>query len=700
VRLPIPQLQRRAPQEATAGPQTSGVPAFGLADLGAAMFNVGANAQHAANVEAEQAAREAQQRAARIEHEQRKARVIERIRDDRLKWLDEMQRRKTEAPEGADGFTPKALADFDTYRKKAVEQIPDEEERGMYDGLLGDLREHVGQTALVFQSDSRARYRARVIAEGADKSARLVAADPAQLQQVLAQELALIAGADGLAADAKAQLAERTRDTLAWSAAQTIVDRDPDGFLARAGMTGGKTGKDGKVKPSDPAKALAAVQSDPILSNLPPQRLQQAIEKATMLSVTRKAQAEAEAERARARAEAAANKREREANQAFTILSGYLRDGRVVDMTSPDNQKLVAKLAGTPYAAALGTMAQQAPANAAAATLPIPQQEAELSALYTRRNASGTSPALEDEIERREKVLKAAKGDYQRNPITAAVERGVLKQAAPLDLTSIDSIRASLPARSEQAKVAARQAGRPAVSPFDDAEAEAVARQLSTLSWQDFGARVAELTAGMTPMQAQAFAAQINQKDRGLALALAAGTSMTSEGRTVAALVRRGQETVRDKGFKEDSGAEFGLRAQISKHLGDALGGQAKDDVIDAARLIYLGKAGAGEDVSVTGAVRLALGGTLAEHNGRTIPVAAGVDDLAKRLREYPLYDLARQTKGGAALINGQPVPVEALWRALPGMQLEPVSVGRYTVRTGGHAVLTPERTPIVIEVR
>lgn len=652
--------------------------------------------QHQIDVQREREQAEQERQRRQLAHDEAALQVINaesRLQMRATEYIAEAE----QSPEGLTGITGRLLKEFDGWAKEEDGQAS-ADAKPILAKTLARMRASVNQTAFGIEMKARQKAVADTFAAGLDDDMRLAFADPSQAVAAMARRQAL-AETLALPDDTRRDMSRKATEGIASAAAQGMVDRDPAGFLQRVGVAGGKT-RDGKMLPSDPAKAAEAVKSDPILSQLDPGRLVALTERATMLKQTADAQREAEAERARARAEAAANKREREANQAFTILSGYLRDGRVVDMTSPDNQKLVAKLAGTPYAAALGTMAQQAPANAAAATLPIPQQEAELSALYTRRNASGTSPALEDEIERREKVLKAAKGDYQRNPITAAVERGVLKQAAPLDLTSIDSIRASLPARSEQAKVAARQAGRPAVSPFDDAEAEAVARQLSTLSWQDFGARVAELAAGMTPMQAQAFAAQINQKDRGLALALAAGTSMTSEGRTVAALVRRGQETVRDKGIKEDAGAEFGLRAQISKHLGDALGGQAKDDVIDAARLIYLGKAGAGEDTDVPNAVRLALGGTLAEHNGRTIPVAAGVDDLAKRLREYPLYDLSRQTKGGAALINGRPVPVEALWRALPGMQLEPVSVGRYTVRTGGHAVLTPERTPIVIEVR
>lgn len=279
MRIPIPAIQRQAaPNPANAGPMASGVPVNGVENLGAALFNVGANMQQAANVEADRAAREAAANLARVEHEQRKNRVMERSRDDRLKWQETMIQRQTEAPEGAEGFTPAMLKDFDTYRQEATKAITDPEERAMYDGMLGSLREHVGVQSLVFQSGARASYRAKSLTEGVEKSARLVTVDPSQMPDVLAQELALIRSSSDLTAEQRSVLAERAKDTLSWAAAQTLVKKAPDAFLARIGMTGGKT---------DIEKASRAVQNDAVLSQLPPARLQQAIDMA-MVEVQRK----------------------------------------------------------------------------------------------------------------------------------------------------------------------------------------------------------------------------------------------------------------------------------------------------------------------------------------------------------------------------------------------------------------------------
>ena len=101
MRIPIPTVQRQIdPRPANAGPMASGVPAYGVENLGASLFNVGANMQQAANIEAERVAREAAAKLERSEHEQRKNRVMERSRDDRLKWQEIMQQRQTEAAIG------------------------------------------------------------------------------------------------------------------------------------------------------------------------------------------------------------------------------------------------------------------------------------------------------------------------------------------------------------------------------------------------------------------------------------------------------------------------------------------------------------------------------------------------------------------------------------------------------------------------
>lgn len=212
--------------------------------------------------------------------------------------------------------------------------------------------------------------------------------------------------------------------------------------------------------------------------------------------------------------------------------------------------------------------------------------------------------------------------------------------------------------------------------------------------------QIAKLAAVVPPQQLQALARDVDKQDKPLALALAAGSSMTTQGRTTAELILRGAQAVKDKAIKEERGAEFGVRASIAKEIGDAVPAGARDDVIDAARLIYLGKQAAGESVSFAGAARLAIGGDLVEHNGRRIPAPAGVD-VAQRLNAYPEARVTAQTPDGYVYIpGGRPMGVPEFLANLSSAQLEPAGLGRYYVRSGGGLVMNRERSPIVVDLR
>lgn len=686
MRLPIPTIQRQvAPQAANAGPLSSGVPAYGAQNLGQSLFNVGANMQQAANIEADRAAREAAEKLARAEHEQRKARVMERSRDDRLKWQETMQQRQTEAPEGADGFTPSVLKDFDTYREEALKTVTDPEERAMYDGMLGSLREHVGERALVFQAQSRQQFRARTLTEGVEKSARLVTVDPSQMPDVLAQELALIKSSTDLSAEQKARLTDNAKDTLSWAATQTLVDRNPDAFLQRVGVRGGKPDKNGNPPKQDIEKAAAAVAGDAVLSQLPPARLQQAIDRATMLSATRQAQIEAERERNARKAEAAAEKLAREQDRAWLIVSDRLRNGIPTEPSAPELRVLQGSPYATEYQARLGEVAQRA----SVAALPIEQQQARLDQLKAQQ-LKGTNKALDREIEQSQQVLDGARKAYKEEPLRAASDRGVIDKPGPLDVSNLDTAIRGMMYRVEQAKVVETRTGQ-AVSPFLSGEADAIATKLQALPWDERGRRIGELAANMTPQQAQAFAAQVDPKNRALALELSAGSSRTDSGRYVAQWIGRGQQYLSDK--PQDGEKASAVRNNIAQIVGESLAGKTRQDVIDAAFYAYMGQKDGGMSPSAEGVVSLVLGGPRVEHNGAKIPVPQGIDlDDALRAGRYV-------APKGPVYVGGREMS-EADFRAmLPDAKLEPAGFGRYTVRAGSGLVLDANRRPIRISV-
>ena len=237
------------------------------------------------------------------------------------------------------------------------------------------------------------------------------------------------------------------------------------------------------------------------------------------------------------------------------------------------------------------------------------------------------------------------------------------------------------------------------MSPLLAREAARFGDLLATLPPSQRADRIAQMSKLLPPGMAHAMAAQIAPKDRALALQFAAGASQTTQGRYTAELIGRGAQAVKDKEVKEEMGAETGLRSTIAKEVGDAVSGQAREDVIEAARLIYLGKHAMGESIDAANATRIAVGGQIIEHNGRRIPVPNGVD-MRESLMRYSRASIERQAPDGWVYLAGRrPMGVPEFLGALPEAQLEAVGFGRYMVRSGGSMVLDSKSRPIVIDV-
>lgn len=404
---------------------------------------------------------------------------------------------------------------------------------------------------------------------------------------------------------------------------------------------------------------------------------------------------EARALRQAQAAEIAAARQDREASRAWDVLSGWALAGKAADPEA--NAQLIAKL-DPARLAAYKALAAEIPARTAAAMLPLDQQQAQLDSLIAQRVTRGTSPELEKEIERREKVLNESRKDYEADPLRAGAQRGIIDRIAPIDTSSLDSVVQSLAGRVEQAQTVATRTRRP-VSPLLPEEAARVGDMLAAMAPAAQGRAIAQLAQVLPSGQLSAMAKQLDGKDRALALQMAAGASRTTEGRTVAELIGRGRQAIKDKAVKEDTASESGLRAALAAEIGDALTGKNRDDVIDAARLIYIGKRAEGTSVDAETAIGMAIAGKLVEHQGRRVPVPAGVD-LPQALRRVPEASISAQTRDGTVYLSGgRPMGVPEFLAALPSAQLEAVAPGRYVVRSGGALVVNDQRRPIVVGV-
>jgi hypothetical protein len=401
------------------------------------------------------------------------------------------------------------------------------------------------------------------------------------------------------------------------------------------------------------------------------------------------------AELAAARADRKAEAGLRKAEAAFNTFQALADKGTVLDPTYID--QVVAQTAGTPYQAGIKALAQQAVESGGIAAQPIVAQQAALDAINAKIAKEGRSPALDKRREQLEKVVAGSKGDLEKaGGLRAAVERGVIDQIAPLDISSVQGLTAGLAARVEQADTVSKGWAGTTVSPLLPEEADALAGTLNNLAPAARSTFIATLSKAVPPKQMAALAKQIDGKDRALALSMAMGTAGTTAGRYTSELVIKGAQAIKDKGVKPDNSAVTGTRARASEYLGDALQGKAREDVLDTAFYIYAGMEAEGSG-DINRAVRLAVGGDIIERNGRKLPIPAGVNEDTF---ETAVTTSARRAIGsGKVFVGGKAMEADAFMKALPSADLQPVGAGRYVVRAGPGLVTTDGRKPLVLGV-
>ncbi|MEY5097332.1 MAG: hypothetical protein RJA36_51, partial [Pseudomonadota bacterium] len=597
------------------------------------------------------------------------------------------------------GLTVRALKDLDAWAEQAVAAAP-ERARPHLTQRLADLKTHVHERAFEYEANARRLAVVDAFQASRESAQRVAMADPTQFGPILAEQIAAANALNLNPAERQAEI-EKTRQGIAYAAAVGIVDRAPDAFLQMTGMAGGKT-RDGKTLPSDPKKAAEAVQNNPLLSNLKPDALQQLTERATMLVQTREAQAAAEQERARAHAEAAAAKAERDAGRAYTIMRDMVLDGRRIDPANPENKALMAQMQRVPaYANAFATMTQDAAKSAAAATLPLDAQRAQLNALYGQRNAGGASPGLQDEIARREKVLTSAERDYKEDPLTAATSRGVLTGLAPLDMSTPQAMVPGLKARVQQSDLVAQQVGG-YVSPFTSAEARQFGDSLAKMPTAQKEATLGMLAQTIGLERMAPTMAQVAKDNVRLAVAGGMYGAMTTAGRSTARNILEGDALLQAKQFKMPTDAKM-LEA-FQKQVGEAIPTiEGKRAAMEAATAIYAklrSERGHAADTTVDStawseAVSQVTGGTV-DHNGRKVlPARYGAP--------------ASETRG---LLRGVNADQVKLWGGVAGMSdqeaadyireaaLESVSVGRYRVLAGASILQRKDGSPFELVFR
>jgi len=415
------------------------------------------------------------------------------------------------------------------------------------------------------------------------------------------------------------------------------------------------------------------------------------------------------AELAAARAQREAERRLKLAEAEFNTFQVMADKGTILDPAYID--RALTATSGTPYQSGVRALAQQAKDMGGLAAQPVQQQQMLLDQVNALIAQRGRSPELDKRKDQIEKVLRGSQQDLDRDGLRAGLERGVITDLKPLDQSGgIPGLIQQLQARVPLAQRVSMWAGRQ-VSPMTDEEAAQLKHQLDALPAKERSGMVATLAQAIGPQAAQGLAVQMDKKDKGMALAFAFSGSQTTEGRFTSELLLKGQQAKLDgtstKGEKQPDLKPAQWSAHIAAELDGVFPAQTlTDQTREAAVLIAHGIAseegGRLSTKDLDRAVRLAVGGSVVEHNGRKVLLPAGVDEdmLAKRLRSISAEELAKQAPEGQVRAGGVPMPVADFVKTLPGQQLMYAAPGKYVVIVSGRPVLNAKGQPIIVGVQ
>lgn len=182
----------------------------GLSRIGAGLQDVATGQQDLAN---------AQAHAAKVqEHQDAAVWAGNTLSDAQLQWqktLDEAKNDPKLTANGADGFTPKMVGDFDEWAKGAISKAPNDTSRRYLQTHLASLRTSLGNSALSFEAGARSDYRVNHTLDSFDKASQFVMGNPTKdsFLQTYAQQKA-IADTLEVSPEMRRKLNDQLRDKI------------------------------------------------------------------------------------------------------------------------------------------------------------------------------------------------------------------------------------------------------------------------------------------------------------------------------------------------------------------------------------------------------------------------------------------------------------------------------------------------------
>lgn len=448
---------------------------------------------------------------------------------------------------------------------------------------------------------------------------------------------------------------------------------------------------------NDPAALAQAEKMIGTLPDLDPLKRSELLDRAQVYRLQHQQRAESAQRMAQMRRDAQV----RDAEAAFNAGTRLADYGT---LNVDEAEGLAKRMAGTPYQQAFTQLIEQQRKSGPIAAQPVAAIAAGLRNIDAKIATGGVTAA---DLEARARLAKVQDGQQrdikELGGMDALAKRMPGFVVSPLNLAGgLQGLATGLRERSAQAQMASEWTGQPE-SPLRPAEAQTVAQLLSGMPADQKATGLQLLASQMTPQQAQALAMQIRsgEKDVATSLALAYGASQTTQGRPTSELILKGEEALKSKAVKIDDAAEIGLTARFTKELGGAIPNPEQSGmVMDAARLIWAAKRAEGQPISEAGAIRLAVGGEIADRNGSKVVIPSGVTESAfeQHLEKYPAQALQAQLSDGKVYVRGQPVEAAAFLASLPGAPLRTVGRGRYAVLAGGAVATNANGRPIIVE--
>ncbi len=667
----MPQIPLIQAQSLVQAPDLQASPSAAAGRFASAVDNLAENVARTQDAQRRRAEEEARALAQRQQHDEAMVAVTNSVSQEQM---TSMQSAVDAANSGSmAGFTDQWRKDFDQRATEAAKAIPPVG-KALYQEHIAELRARLSTSFYEKEMGARNAQLTRTASDGIETDANTAFIDPSQAANILAYRRATI-GALGIPEAEKAQLIDKAGQTIAYSAGVTLATNNPAGFLQRVG-----------VGAKNPAAAAAALNADPVLSQLKPENLQRLTQHAQTLLAQQQAAAQRNQDQA-----------ERVANESYNRLVTFVNTGASLDLNYV--AEVSRDTAGTSLQGPAQALLTRATTTAGFGALPLPRQEQALASMDAQFSAKGTNPDDQAMLASLRTIHGQQVQAYKDNPWQAANRFAHIPAQPETPITAPEGALAVIAQRKPLMSSVETAAGGP-VSPMQPAEASQWAGYLSALSVPQRSDLLARAGEGLTGGQLNALADQIAAKDKPTALMLKLN-DRTGAGRAVAEFVGRGAQGLADKRVKADDTTQGGWRSEIAGMIRGTLGNTAaENDAIDAA--FYTRAAFELPDTTMPGyasqtasnehAVEMVIGHPIERGGVKTI-LPRGMDESTfdAKLRAMTPDVLKVAMPDGQAYVNGTPIPLNLLHNRLVDYGMRYYSPGVYApVR--GNAIVTTDK--------